>query len=123
MDLGEANHSGTSTGARRRLPPVLLSGLVFPGLGQLVAGRLWRALFFSASSVALVAVFVRRVGQETVRLLPEDPVALLDPALPFRLATEIQRANPAFFFWVTLGIVALWLGSILDAWFTGPPSR
>jgi hypothetical protein len=104
-------------GARPRDPwkPVLLSGLVFPGLGQLVAGRPWRALFFSGSSVVLlVAVFIR-VMRETQRLLPDEPEALLDPALPFQLAAEIHRANASFFFWATLGIVALWLGSTAEA--------
>lgn len=107
-------------GARPRLTPVLLSGLVFPGLGQLVTGHLWRALGFGAGSVALLAALVRRVMQETVRLLPEDPVEILDPALPFRLAVEIHRANAAFFAWVTFGIVALWAGSMLDAWLCAP---
>jgi hypothetical protein len=102
---------------------VLLSGLVFPGLGQLVIGRPWRALGFGAGSVALLVAVVRRVMQETARLLPEDPVELLDPALPFRLAVEIHRANAGFFFWVTLGIVALWAGSILDAWLSAPRPR
>jgi hypothetical protein len=95
---------------------VLLSGLVLPGLGQLVTGHPWRALFFSASSVALIAAVVARVLRETRRLMPADPEALLDPMLPFRLAAEIQRANASFFFWVTLGIVALWVGSMLDAY-------
>jgi hypothetical protein len=108
---------------RRRLAPVLLSGLVFPGLGQAVSGRPWRALAFGVSSVALLAALVRRVMVETTRLLPDDPEALLDPALPFRLAVEIQRANAAFFFWVGLGIVALWAGSVLDAWLGGPRTR
>ena len=95
--------------------PVLLSGLVFPGLGQLVTGHPWRALFFSGSTVALLAAVVVRVMRETQRLLPDEAEALLDPALPFRLAAEIHRANAAFFFWATLGIVALWLGSMADA--------
>jgi hypothetical protein len=94
---------------------VLLSGLVFPGLGQLVTGHPWRALFFSGSTVALLAAVVVRVMRETQRLLPDEPDALLDPALPFRLAAEIHRANAAFFLWATLGIVALWLGSMADA--------
>jgi hypothetical protein len=110
-------------GARPRLAPVLLSALVFPGLGQLVSGHPWRALGFGAGSVALLVAVVRRVMQETARLLPEDPVELLDPALPFRLAVEIHRANAGFFFWVTLGIVALWAGSILDAWLSAPRPR
>ena len=95
--------------------PVLLSGLVFPGLGQLVSGHPWRALFFSGPSVALLVAVVVRVMRETQRLMPDDPEALLDPALPFRLAVEIHQANASFFLWATLGIVALWLGSMVDA--------
>jgi hypothetical protein len=101
---------------RGRRRPALLSGLVFPGLGQLVVGHFWRALFFSGSSLALLVVVVRRVVQETHRLMPQEPEALLDPALPFRLAVEVHRANASFFLWATLGIVALWAGSVLDAW-------
>lgn len=95
---------------------MLLSALVFPGLGQLVTGRPWRALCFAGSSAALLALVVRRVLREAGRLLPQDPDALLDPALPFRLAVEIQRQNAAFFLGATLLIVALWAGSIADAW-------
>jgi hypothetical protein len=93
---------------------VLLSGLVLPGLGQLVTGHPWRALFFSASSLALVAAVVERVMRETQRLMPADPVAILDPMLPFTLAVEIHRANASFFFWVTVGLVVLWVGAMLD---------
>jgi len=104
-----------TAGPRGRWRPVLLSGLVFPGLGQLVVGRPWRALFFSASSLALIVTVVARVMRETRRLMPDDAEALLDPTLPFTLAVEIHRANASFFFWATLGIVALWVGSMVDA--------
>ncbi len=99
---------------RRRWRPVLLSGLVLPGLGQLVTGHPWRGLFFSASSLALVVAVVGRVARETQRLMPVDPEALLDPMLPFTLAVEIHRANASFFIWATLGILALWVGAIVD---------
>jgi hypothetical protein len=99
---------------RGRWRPALLSGLVLPGLGQAVTGRPWRALFFSASSLALIVAVVQRVMHETQRLMPVDPEALLDPTLPFTLAVEIHRANASFFFWCTLGIVALWAGSVID---------
>ncbi len=111
---------------RSRWRPVLLSGLVLPGLGQLVTGHPWRALFFSASSLALVAAVVERVMRETQRLMPADPVALLDPMLPLTLAVEIHRANASFFFWATLGILALWVGGMLDCiprGTTGPAPR
>ena len=94
---------------------MLLSGLVFPGLGQLRCGHPWRALAFGGSSVALLVALVVRVAREAQRLMPVEPEEILDPALPFRLAAEIHRANASFFLWATLAIVALWLGSMLDA--------
>jgi len=102
--------------SRRRWRPVLLSGLVLPGLGQAVTGHPWRALFLSASSLALVVAVIARVTHETQRLMPTDPEALLDPTLPFTLAAEIHRANASFFFWATLGMVALWVGGMVDAY-------
>jgi hypothetical protein len=105
--------------ARDSWKPMLLSGLVFPGLGQLVTGHPWRALGFAGPSVALLVAVVVRVARETLRLLPEDEASLLDPALPFRLVVEVHRANASFFLWATLAIVALWIGSMADAW----PSR
>jgi hypothetical protein len=96
--------------------PVLLSGLVFPGLGQLRTGHPWRALAFGGSSVALLVAVVDRVVGETHRLMPEDPIAILDPSLPLRLAVDIHRDNASFFLWATVGIVALWIGSMVDAW-------
>jgi len=102
--------------ARGPWRPVLLSGLVFPGLGQLTVGHPWRALAFGGSSVALLVAVVARVMRESPRLMPQELEALLDPALPFRLAVEMHRQNASFFFWATLGIVALWLGSMADAW-------
>lgn len=77
----------------------------------------------------LLAALVRRVYAEASRLLPaDDPDALLDPALPFRLAAEIHRANASFFGWVTAGIVVLWALSAAEAWVAtrragGSPAR
>lgn len=104
--------------ARGRYRGALLSGLVFPGLGQLVTGHPWRGLAFAGASAALLAAVLLRVIRETNRLLPQEPEALLDPALPFRLAAEVHRASASFFLWATVGIAALWLGSIADAWVT-----
>jgi hypothetical protein len=104
---------------RGRHRGALLSGLVFPGLGQLATGHPWRGLAFGGASLALLAAVVLRVMRETQRLLPQDAESLLDPALPFRLAVEVHRANASFFLWATVGIVVLWLGSIADAWASG----
>jgi len=109
---------------RRPWRSVLLSGLVFPGLGQLMSGHPVRGLAFATGSLVAVVALIRRVAAETLARLPTDP-AQIDPLLPFRLAREIHRDNAEFFLWITLAIVALWAGSIVDAWvsssFTAPP--
>jgi hypothetical protein len=99
---------------------VLLSGLVFPGLGQLVSGHPARGLVFAGGSLVVVVALVRRVARETLARLPTDP-AEIDPLLPFRLAHEIHLDNAAFFLWITLALVALWAGSMVDAWFSASP--
>jgi F0F1-type ATP synthase assembly protein I len=99
---------------------VLLSGLVFPGLGQLVSGHPWRGLAFALGTVAGVVVVLRRVAREAFARIPEDPTSI-DPLLPFRLAHEIQSANASFFFWLTAILLAIWVGSIVDAWRTTTP--
>ncbi|MCG6925103.1 MAG: hypothetical protein LJF30_07315 [Acidobacteria bacterium] len=111
-------------GARRRSPwrPVLLSGLVFPGLGQIVSGRPWRGLVYGLGSLVVLIAVLRRVARETLARMPDDPTAI-DPLFPFRLAHEIQADNAAFFFWLTLVLVALWVGSVVDAWLTVRPSE
>jgi hypothetical protein len=101
---------------RRRHKPALLSGLVFPGLGQLVSGHPFRALGFGGGTVLLLVLVVRRVARETLARMPQD-LSAIDVGLPFRLAVEIQRANAGFFLWATIGVVVLWVGSILDAWY------
>jgi len=116
---GGADHSAGSAGGlgrRWRLTPFFLSLLVFPGLGQFATGRPWRGLAYAGGSLALLAGLMHRVYVETTRLMPGDPEALLDPALPLRLAAEIHRANASFFAWTTAGIVVLWALSGLDAW-------
>lgn len=103
------------------LRPALLSGLVFPGAGQLANRCYGRALALGATSLALVAVLLRRVVTEALARIPSDPdqaaTALADdPAWPLRLAAEIQRANAGFFLWITLAIVAVWALAVWDAW-------
>jgi hypothetical protein len=101
---------------------MLLSGIVFPGLGQLATGHPLRGLAFAGATVVALVVLVRRVARETLARMPDDPTAI-DPLFPFRLAYEIQRDNGTFFFWITVAVVAVWVGSIVDAWLSSRPTR
>ena len=118
-DPGEPPREG-----KKRSPwrSVLLSGLVLPGLGQLMTGHPLRGLAFVAATMVALVVLVRRVARETLARLPEDPTTI-DPLLPFRLAREIHVDNASFFFWVTAALVVAWAGSILDAWHTSRRHR
>jgi hypothetical protein len=80
-----------------------------------VSGRPWRGLFFALGTLVGLVLLLRRVARETLARLPEDP-STIDPLLPLRLAHEIRLANASFFFWLTLVLVVLWVGSIVDAW-------
>jgi hypothetical protein len=82
-----------------------------------MCGQPLRGLAFAAGSLVVAVALVLRVAKETLARLPTDPTEL-DPLLPLRLAHEIQRDNAGFFFWITLALVALWAGSIVDAWRT-----
>jgi hypothetical protein len=103
---------------------VLLSALVFPGLGQLARRRYLAGLACAGSSVLLLAVVLRRVWLEAQARLPTDPDELLsrlldEPGWPVRLASEIQRDNAAFFLGLTIAIVGIWAFSVWDAWRDG----
>jgi len=78
-------------------------------------GHPWRALAFGGGTLVAAFVLVRRVARETLARMPQDPLDV-DVGLPLRLVTEIHRANARFFFWITLVVVLLWIGSIFDAW-------
>ena len=94
---------------------MLLSGLVLPGLGQIANGAFLKGLAFGGGTLAAVVLLVQRVARETFLRLPTDPMDI-DLATPLRIAREIERDNASFLFWLTLAFVALWVGSILDAW-------
>ena len=112
---GQTTNRGADARGGVHWRPALLSAFVFPGLGQLVDRRRWSAFGFAAASAALLLLLFQRVWTEARRLVPDDPEAILDPELPFRLAAEIRRANASFLWWVTLGLLALWALSIADA--------
>jgi len=99
----------------RRLKAALLSGLLFPGAGQLRYGQKARGLAFAfGAGVASVALF-RRILSEILKSLPQDP-SLLGIGEIFQLAHEIQtRALVALWGWLCL-LAAVWVASVWDAY-------
>jgi hypothetical protein len=101
--------------ARSPWPAVLLSGLVWPGAGQLKNRRLLKGLAFSVLTLALLARFVARVAEDAMARMLEAPAPLGLVEL-WDLALEVQRRNAAELSGLTLALVALWVLSVFDAW-------
>jgi hypothetical protein len=88
----------------------LLSGLVFPGLGQLALKHYPRGFAFMAVALASMIYMVKTAVDEVVRSLPTlDPAAMA--ALP---APSGGHAGPAL--WV---LALCWVWGVLDAFRIG----
>ena len=99
----------------RRLRAALLSGLLFPGAGQLRYGQKARGLAFAfGAGIATVALF-RRIVSEILKSLPQE-ARLLGTGEIFGLAHEIQaRAFGALWGWLVL-LATVWIASVWDAY-------
>ncbi len=107
--------------ARLASPPpdrwraVLLSGLVWPGLGQLVSGQVAKGLAIIAGTLGAFAWLCMRVAGEALRRMPSD-AETFDLFHVFEIAADIRRDNAAFFSGITLALVGLWVLAVYDAW-------
>jgi diadenosine tetraphosphate (Ap4A) HIT family hydrolase len=98
-----------------RFSPVLLSALVWPGLGQLVKGEWAKGLAIVAGTLVAFGALAVRVWEEAMRRLPTDPAGF-DLVQVFDMATSIRQDNAAFFTGVTAALVGLWAIAVADAW-------
>ncbi|MFP5392874.1 MAG: hypothetical protein ACLGI6_15225 [Gammaproteobacteria bacterium] len=108
----------------RSMVAALLSGLVFPGAGQLFLRRPKRALCFLVPAAVAVVFFVSSVlarasaivDQITAGTLPLDPATIL---------AEVSRQDSGSSLDTLCAIVMIgcWLASIVDAYRLGKISR
>jgi diadenosine tetraphosphate (Ap4A) HIT family hydrolase len=94
---------------------LLLSALVWPGLGQLVSGQVAKGLLIITGTLAAFGWLSVRVLGESLRRLPADPTGF-DLGQVFEMAAAIQRDNAGFFSAITLVLVGLWALAVADAW-------
>ncbi len=96
------------------LRPLLLTALVFPGLGQLVERRYVRGLLLAGAALVSAAAFVFILFQETLRRIPVD-TTFLDPAEVWRIAHGVvETAGGALRAWI-LVLLAAWALAVLDS--------
>lgn len=101
--------------ARSPWPSVLLSGLLWPGAGQLRNGERLKGILFGLVSLAMLARFAWRVVADatTVVLEARAPLGLLEM---WDLAEEIRRRNAVELGGLSTLLLILWGLSVFDAW-------
>ena len=102
---------------------MLLSGLVYPGLGQLLAGLKPSGLIFVlGTSVGLIVLFYRLM-QRAYRLMEQAIPRLADEALDLQTLKDLVERCSAGGWGVEviclIGITGCWLLAIVHAYFIG----
>jgi len=107
----------TSTQTRVRSPwtPVLLSGLLWPGLGQMRNGDRLKGIALASAGLLAMGLFVTRITRDAAAALLEapPPEGLLDI---LALAQEIRTRHASEISVLTFVLVAVWIVSVVDAW-------
>ena len=104
------------------LKAVLLSGLVFPGLGQLLLGhRMRAAVFMLAVSIGLTLI-VHTAMQQAYAVLDHIQATggALDIAAISNAATQASsNSDNSVVQWATIALLFIWVASMVDAYFVG----
>ena len=102
---------------------MLLSGLVYPCLGQLLSGHKRSGLIFVlGTSVGLTLLFYRLM-QRAFRIMQQALPALVENALDLQTLKELVERSSTGGWGIEnicfLGVVGCWLTAIVHAYFAG----
>jgi hypothetical protein len=105
---------------KKSLKAALLSGLVFPGLGQFWLKHAWRGIAQLLAASASLAVIVTKVAQQAFAILEKveseggavDLVAIVN-------AAHATSTDNVVIWWATVAMFVSWLVSVIDAYLLG----
>lgn len=105
---------------KSKVTAALLSGLVFPGVGQYYLGRRARALLFLAP--ALVAgMFYLNHAFDQASALADQVLSGAMPIDPAAIAARVEaQPTPASVTLSGIVVAACWVGSVLEALLVKP---
>jgi TM2 domain-containing membrane protein YozV len=102
---------------------MLLSGLVYPGLGQMILGRMASGITLALLATITFVVLIYRVVERVYRLIDQIVPLLADNALDVTTLKELLSRNAAGGWGVEkiclIGLVICWLVAIGHAYFIG----
>ena len=106
---------------------VLLSGLAYPGLGQLILGRVFSGVLFMLLTTAGLFVFIYRMIQRAARSIDEVLPRLANNELDSNTLKELLSRDFAGGWGPeTISLISLagcWLAAIVHAYFVGKKNR
>lgn len=107
---------------RQSLKGVLLSGLVFPGMGQLVLGAKKRGWSLIGAAILCLGIIVTSATLKALHIL--DTLAQEGKPLDIQSISEAAEqasttAGTVIFNLVFLALIGCWLYSMVDAWRIG----
>ena len=100
----------------------ILSGLVFPGLGQIVLKRKQRGLVIVAIVLVCLAIFVKKIMGVAMAIVEETQSqgGVVDLTSISNSATQLTTGSTELTLNLLLILVlACWIGSIIDAYRIG----
>jgi hypothetical protein len=102
---------------------VLLSGLVYPGLGQLIIGQVASGILFILITTAGLFVFIYRMIQRAVRGIDEILPLLANNEIDVNTLKELLSRDSAGGWGAeTISLISVagcWLAAIVHAYFVG----
>jgi TM2 domain-containing membrane protein YozV len=102
---------------------MLLSGLVYPGLGQMILGRMASGITLALLATITFVVLIYRVVERVYRLIDQIVPLLADNALDVTTLKELLSRNAAGGWGVEkiclIGLVICWVVAIGHAYFVG----
>lgn len=102
---------------------ILLSGLVYPGVGQLTLGRVTAGIFFIGLTTAGLIILIYRVAQRAVHVIDKLLPLLTDNNLDVTTLNEtIRRDSAAGWGLETICLTVIagcWMVAIGHAYFVG----
>ncbi|MES2322729.1 MAG: hypothetical protein V4633_10745 [Pseudomonadota bacterium] len=105
----------------RSMKAALLSGLVFPGAGQLYLGLRWRGLLFMLPAAAAATHFLYTAWDLSQLILAELRSGRMVPdplTIAMRLEQQGQQVSPLVSV-AALVMIVCWIASTIDAWYLG----
>ena len=102
---------------------MLLSGLVYPGVGQLLSGHKRSGLIFVLATSAGLIVLFYRLMQRAYQLIEQAVPRLADEGLDLQTIKELVEQSSTGGWGIEnlclLGVVGCWLAAIVHAYLVG----